>query len=100
MRLKGTGNALPSEKVRRSMLTGLADLSLPSPGRTRAIRSMVTFLRQSDADREHRALWFAFLTRLLEQRGNGRGELLAALEDSHRPILSLYVRLERDSSAR
>lgn len=135
VRLRGTAQSLPSEKVRRSLewrnqadrllvdvelwtgrrerderdyfyqksmlLTGLVDIQLPSPGRTRAIRAMVNFLRQSDADREHRALWFAFLTRLLgDARGNSRREILGALEDSRHPILSLYARLERVSSAR
>jgi hypothetical protein len=135
VRLRGPGQSLPPERVRRSiewrnqadrllvdveqwtgrrereerdyvyqkstLLTGLVDVMLPSPGRTRAIRAMVDFLRQSDADREHRALWFAFLTRLLEDaRGNSRAEILTALEDSHHPILGLYARLARVSSAR
>jgi hypothetical protein len=129
----GTGNSLPSERVRQSLewraqgeklltelelwngrreaderdflyqksilFTGLIDLMLPSPERTRALRSMIDFLRHAD-DRDRRALWFAFLQRLIDQaRGNSRGEILGALEDSHHPILSLYARLERMSSA-
>jgi hypothetical protein len=135
IRLRGTGQSLPSERVRRSiewrnqadrllvdvelwtgrrerderdyfyqkslLLSGLMDVQLPSPGRTRAIRAMVNFLRQSDAVREHRALWFAFLTRLLDGAGgDSRREILNALENTHHPILSLYARLDRVASTR
>jgi hypothetical protein len=81
------------------LFTGLIDLMLPSPGRTRAVGAMIDFLRESDDDRDHRALWFAFLERLLDEaRGNNRSEILRALENSHHPILSLYARLARVST--
>jgi hypothetical protein len=81
----------------KSMLFGgLLDLMQPSPGRARALRSFVEFLRHANADREYRALWFACLDRLLEMaRGNARREILGALEDSGHDVLSLYGRLER-----
>jgi hypothetical protein len=64
--------------------------------RTSALRSFVEFMRNSDVDRDRRPLWFAFLTRLLEMaRGAERREILAALENSHHPVLSLYARMER-----
>jgi hypothetical protein len=82
-----------------TLFTGLIDLMLPSPERTRAVRSMIDFLSHAD-DRDRRALWFAFVERLIDQaRGSGRGEILRALEDSQHPILSLYARLERFSFA-
>jgi len=56
----------------------------------------VEFMRQSDPDRDRRALWFAFLSRLLElARGEDRREVLAALENTHHPVLTLYARMER-----
>jgi hypothetical protein len=95
------GRREPAERdyfYQKSVLfTGLIDL-MPSPSavHTRALRAFVEFLRHSDVDRDRRALWFAFLTRLLEMvRGADRREVLAALEDSHHPVLSLYARLER-----
>ncbi len=81
-----------------TLFMGLIDLMPPGAERTRAVRSMIEFLRHAD-DRDRRALWFAFVQRLLETRGSGRGEMLRALEDSHHPILSLYARLERLSAA-
>ncbi len=41
-------------------------------------------------------LWFAFVNRLLEMsRGPFRSSVLAAMEESHQPVLALYARLER-----
>ena len=78
------------------LFVALLDLVPPGPVHTRAIRSFVDFMRHSDVDREGRTLWFAFVTRLLEMaRGGNRREILAALEDSHHPVLSLYARMER-----
>jgi hypothetical protein len=74
---------------------------LPGAARTRAIRAFVEFMRHADADREYRALWFAFLNRLLETaRAGGRAVIFAALADSHHPVLSFYGRLERVAPAR
>jgi hypothetical protein len=74
----------------------LLDLMPQSTVRTRALRAFVDFMRHSDVDRDRRALYFAMLNRLLEMaRGPYRREILAALEDSHHAILSLYARLER-----
>jgi hypothetical protein len=74
----------------------LLDLMPQSSLRTRAVRALVDFMRRSDIDRDRRALWFAILNRILEMaRGPQRREILAALEDSHHPILSFYARLER-----
>jgi hypothetical protein len=67
-----------------------------SPVRTRALRAFVEFLRRSESDVDRRALWFAFVNRLLEMsRGPFRGEVLGAMEDSSHPVLWLYARLER-----
>lgn len=78
------------------LLTGLIDMMPPSPARTRAVRAFVEFMRHADGDRNLRALWFAFLNRFLDSaRGPDRRELLAALEESRQPVLSLYARLER-----
>jgi hypothetical protein len=75
---------------------GLIELMPQSRVRTSALRSFVEFMRNSDVDRDRRPLWFAFLTRLLEMaRGAERREILAALENSHHPVLSLYARMER-----
>jgi hypothetical protein len=79
-----------------ALFTGLLDLVPQSTVRTRGLRAFVEFLRHSDVDRDRRALWFAFVNRLLEMaRGADRREVLATLEDSHHPVLSLYARLER-----
>jgi len=75
---------------------GLLELMPHSSARSSALRSFVEFMRQSDPDRDRRALWFAFLTRLLElARGDDRREVLGALENSHHPVLTLYARMER-----
>jgi hypothetical protein len=100
-----TGRREPSERdyfYQKSMLfEGLIDLMLPGAARTRAIRAFVEFMRHADADRAYRALWFAFLIRLLETaRAGGRAEIFAALADSHHPVLSFYGRLERAVPAR
>ena len=74
----------------------LLDLVPPGAVRTRTIRAFVDFLRHADVDRDRRTLWFAFVNRLLEMaRGGDRREILAALEDSHHPVMSLYARMER-----
>jgi hypothetical protein len=100
-----TGRREPEERdyfYQKSMLLeGLIDLMLPGPARTRAIRAYVEFMRHADADREYRALWFAFLNRLLETtHAGGRAEILAALAGSRHPVLSFYGRLERVVPAR
>jgi hypothetical protein len=78
------------------LFTGLVELMPQSGVRTLALRHFVDFMRHSDLDRDRRALWFAFLTRLLEiAQGADRREILAALEDSHHPVMSLYARMER-----
>ena len=83
------------------LFTWLLDLMPPSTVRARALRSFVEFLRRSESDRDRRTLWFAFVNRLLEMaRGSYRREILAAMEDSHQPVLSLYARLERLAPAR
>ena len=94
-----TGNrepAAPDYFYQKSVLfVWLLDLMPQSTVRARAVRSFVDFMRHADVDRDRRALWFAMLNRLLEMaRGPYRREILAALEDSHHPILSLYARLE------
>src|SRR5258705_7339395 len=77
------------------LLTGLIEIMPPSPLRPRALRAFVEFMRHADGDRNLRALWFAFLNRALDSaRGSDRRELLAALEESRQPVLSLYARLE------
>ncbi len=100
-----TGTREPAERdyfyQKAVLYTWLLDLMPPSPVRTRALRSFVDFLRHSENDRDRRALWFAFVSRLLDMaRGSYRREILAALEDSHQPVLSLYARLERLAQSR
>jgi len=95
-----TGRREPSERdyfYQKSMLFGrLIELMPASAVRTRGLRTFVEFLRLSDAERDRRPLWFAFMQRLLEMaRGADRREILAALEGSHHPVLSLYARMER-----
>ena len=89
--------AAPDYFYQKSVLfIWLLDLMPQSSARTRAVRALVDFMRRSDIDRDRRALWFAILNRILEMaRGPQRREILAALEDSHHPILSIYARLER-----
>ena len=78
------------------LFTWLLDLMPASQVRSRALRSFVDFLRRSDTDVNRRMLWFAFVNRLLEMsRGPSRSEVLAAMEDTHQPVLWLYARLER-----
>jgi hypothetical protein len=100
-----TGIREPAERdyfYQKSVLfVWLLDLMPPSTVRARAIRSFVEFLRHTDVDRDRRTLWFAFVNRLLEMaRGAFRREILAALEESRHPVLSLYARLERLAPAR
>jgi hypothetical protein len=69
--------------------------------RARTLRSFIEFLRESDADRDRRALWFAILNRLLDAaRGTERRTILATFEDSGNPVLALYARLDRLASRR
>jgi hypothetical protein len=78
------------------LFTGLVELMPLSSVRSLALRQFVDFMRHSDLDRDRRALWFAFLERLLEMaQGADRRGILAALEDSHHPVMSLYARMER-----
>jgi hypothetical protein len=78
------------------LFTWVIDLVPPSPLRTRALRAFVEFLRRTETDSSRRALWFAFVNRLLEiARGPSRDAVLSAMEQSHQPVLSLYARLER-----
>jgi len=69
-----------------------ADLVPPGALRTPAIVSAIDFLRRSDTGRVPRALWFANLSRVIERRDPG---VLAALEQSGHPLISLYARAER-----
>jgi hypothetical protein len=63
---------------------------------TRAVRGFIEFLRRSETDVNRRMLWFAFVNRLLEMtHGPFRAEVLAAMEESHQPVIALYARLER-----
>jgi hypothetical protein len=78
------------------LYTVLADLIPAGPLRVRALRSFVDFLRHTDRDREGRAIWFMFVSRLLElARSPDRATVLDALEESRHPVLALYGRLER-----
>jgi hypothetical protein len=78
------------------LLLALLDLVPPSTLRTRVIHAFVDFLRHEDDDRDRRALWFAFVNRLLElSRGEDRGEILAAFDAAHHPVFSVYAELER-----
>jgi hypothetical protein len=79
-----------------ALFTGLLDLTPQGSVRSRALRAFVEFLRHDDMDHDRRALWFAFVDRLLElARDADRREILATLENSGHPVLSLYARLER-----
>ena len=83
------------------LFTWLLDLMPASPVRTRALRAFLEFLRRTETDVNRRMLWFAFVNRLLEMaRGPFRREILAAMEDSHQPVLSLYARIERLTPSR
>lgn len=82
------------------LFTGLIDLIPSGALHTRAVRAHVEFLRRANMDRDGRALWFAMLNRFLEMaRGASRREILAALEESNHPTLSLYAKLERATPA-
>ena len=79
-----------------ALFTGLVDLAPPGSVRTRAIRAFVDFLRHSETERDRRALWLAMLTRFLElARSDPSREMLAVLEESQHPVLSMYARLEQ-----
>jgi hypothetical protein len=78
------------------LYTWMLELIPASQLHTRAIRSFVEFLRHTETDVNGRMLWFAFVNRLLEMsRGPFRSSVLAAMEESHQPVLGLYARLER-----
>jgi len=78
------------------LYTWMLDLIPGGPLHTRTLRSFVEFLRRTETDVNRRMLWFAFVNRLLEMsRGPYRSSVLAAMEESHQPVLSLYARLER-----
>jgi len=83
------------------LYTWLLELMPQSVVRQRALRSFVEFLRRSETDVNQRALWFAFVNRLLEMAsGPYRAEVLAAMEESHQPTLWVYARLERQAPER
>ena len=74
----------------------LLDLEPAGALRTQTLRSFVEYLRRSENDASRRALWFAFVNRLLElTRGPFRNEVLTAMEYSHQPAIILYAKLER-----
>jgi hypothetical protein len=78
------------------LYTWMLDLIPAGQLHTKAIRSFVEFLRRAETDVNGRMLWFAFVNRLLEMsRGPFRSGILAAMEESHQPVLGLYARLER-----
>jgi hypothetical protein len=78
------------------LYTWLLDLIPGGSLHTRTLRSFTEFLRRAETDVNRRMLWFAFVNRLLElSRGPYRSSVLAAMEESHQPVLSLYARLER-----
>jgi len=78
------------------LYTWMLDLIPAGELHTRAVRAFVEFLRRTETDVSRRMLWFAFVNRLLEMtRGPFRTEVLAAMEESHQPVLSLYARLEK-----
>ena len=79
----------------------LLDLMPSSTARTRALNAFVEFLPHSEGAAGRRALWFAFVNRLLEfAHGSSREDVLSAMEQSHQPVLSLYARLERTAPER
>jgi hypothetical protein len=78
------------------LFTGLVDLAPQGILRTRAIDAFIEFLRHTEIDRDRRALWFALLNRFLEVARSDRSrEMVARLEASRHPVLSVYARLER-----
>jgi hypothetical protein len=78
------------------LFTWLLDLIPRGELHTRAVRGLVEFLRRTETDINRRMLWFAFVNRLLEMtHGPYRAEVLAAMEESHQPVIALYGRLER-----
>jgi hypothetical protein len=68
------------------------DTAPPASLRTRAVRSLVEFLRRSDKERDRRALWFAHVRSLLDRDDP---LILAALDQSDDFVLTLYARAER-----
>jgi hypothetical protein len=78
------------------LYTWMLDLIPGGQLQTRALRSFVEFLRRTETDVNRRMLWFAFVNRLLEMsRSSFRSSVLAAMDESHQPVLALYARLER-----
>jgi hypothetical protein len=83
-----------------ALYTVLVDLVPRSALRLRTIRSFIGFLGHAERDRALRALWFAFVSRVLElTHSEDRKEVLEALEQSRHPVLALYARLERTLGA-
>jgi hypothetical protein len=79
-----------------TLYTNILGLMPPSSVRSRTLTSFMHFLRHENSDRSRRALWFVFVTRLIElARGDLRREMLDAMESSGDAVLSLYGRLER-----
>ena len=64
--------------------------------RTRAVQSLVAFLRRSRTGRESRTLWFSHVARLLQRRDPAT---IPAMEASGDAILTMYARAERLLSA-
>jgi hypothetical protein len=78
------------------LYTWLADLVPAGSLHSQTLRSFVEFLRRSETDASRRALWFAFVNRLLEMtHGPFRNDVLTAMEYSHQPAIALYAKLER-----
>jgi len=60
--------------------------------RTRAVRSLIEFLRRSRTGREPRTLWFAHVTRLLQRHDPAT---IPTMEQSGDDIMATYARAER-----
>ena len=79
-----------------TLYTNIIDLAPVGSVRTRAVRSLVTFMRHEDNDRARRALWFVYVRRLLELGSrDGRADVLAAMEASGNSVIAMYAHLER-----
>ena len=67
------------------LYTWLAELVPAGSLHAQTMRSFVEFMRRSETDASRRALWFAFVNRLLEMtRGPSRNEVLTAMESRRR----------------
>ncbi len=79
-----------------TLFANVVDLAPVGPIRSRAVRSLVSFLRHEDTDRARRALWFVFVRRLLELANrDGQVDILEAMETSGNAVIALYARAER-----